>query len=266
MATVILPLLPEGPFGPLGGVRPRQLWALVLFFSGLSFVGYFARRTLGRDRGYAIAGTLGGILSSTSVTLTFARLSQNHQRSGRALAAGTLGANAALFPRVLVATAVLAPALAQALWPALIAPFVIGLALALRGLGGATAGAPERSDNPLQFRAALQMTVLFQVVLFGVALARQQFGETGLYGSAIVLGLADMDALTISMAQLTRNGTDPTVTATAIVIGLIANTAVKLSIALVIGRGSFRPLTVVGLVLIGAALVAALLPHQLFAT
>ena len=84
MAAVILPLLPAGPFGPLGGVRPRQLWALVLFFSGLSFVGYLARRAAGPGRGYALAGTLGGVLSSTSVTLTFSRLSRESPGARRA--------------------------------------------------------------------------------------------------------------------------------------------------------------------------------------
>ena len=75
MALVVLPLLPEGPYGPLGGVRPRELWALVLLFSGLSFAGYIARRLVGPDQGYLVTGLLGGLVSSTNVTLTFARTS-----------------------------------------------------------------------------------------------------------------------------------------------------------------------------------------------
>ena len=90
MAVVILPLLPEGPFGPWGGIRPRTLWALVLFFSGLSFVGYVARRMAGPRQGYALAGLLGGLVSSTNVTLTFARLSQDQGSPRPALAAGVL--------------------------------------------------------------------------------------------------------------------------------------------------------------------------------
>ena len=85
MALVIMPLLPVGPFGPLGGVRPRELWALVLFFSGLSFVGYVARLLVPPDRGYLVTGALGGLISSTNVTFTFARLS----RSEASLAART---------------------------------------------------------------------------------------------------------------------------------------------------------------------------------
>jgi uncharacterized membrane protein (DUF4010 family) len=254
MAAVILPILPPGPYGPLGGVRPRLLWALVLFFSALSFVGYLARRSGLGSHGYALAGTLGGIYSSTTVTLTFARLSQ-HTASGRSLAAGALGANVVLLPRVLVASAVLAPALARALWPAFIAPAVVGLALALYGLRDpGKPAAAEKKQNPLQVGAALQMAALFQVVLWGSSIAKQHFGEAGLYGTAALLGLVDMDALTISMAQQTAAGTAADLTARAILIGILANTAVKLGITVVIGRGLYRALTGIGLVLMGAAL------------
>ena len=107
MALVVLPLLPSGPYGPLGGVRPRELWALVLFFSGLSFLGYVARRAVGPGRGYFATGLIGGLISSTNVTFTFARASRNHPAIDRELAFGVVAANAMLFPRVLVATAVL---------------------------------------------------------------------------------------------------------------------------------------------------------------
>ncbi len=83
MAVVILPLLPEGPYGPLGGIRPRELWLLVLFFAGLSFAGFIARRSVGPDRGFPVAGLLGGLVSSTNVTLTFARLSRREHGAGR---------------------------------------------------------------------------------------------------------------------------------------------------------------------------------------
>ena len=256
MAAVILPLLPAGPFGPGDTIRPRMLWALVLFFSGLSFVGYIAQRLVGAARGYMIAGTLGGLLSSTSVTLTFARLSgRASPETARALAAGTLGANAMLFPRVLLATAILAPDLARTLWPLLVLPFLICTVLALRGLRGRAPQGPDGEQaNPLQIGAALQMAALFQIVLFGVAAARAYFGERGLYGSAVVLGLADMDALTLSMADATNKGTAADVTAVAVTIGLLANTFVKTGLALVVGRGRFRMLTAAGLLVAAAAL------------
>ena len=86
MACVILPLLPKGPYGPFGGLRPRELWALVLFFSALSFLGHVARRLAGPGHGYLVTGLLGGIVSSTNVTFTFARLSRRDPAMSRALA------------------------------------------------------------------------------------------------------------------------------------------------------------------------------------
>jgi uncharacterized membrane protein (DUF4010 family) len=259
MATVILPLLPEGPFGPLGGVRPRTLWALVLLFSGLSFAGFLARRAFGRDRGYAIAGTLGGLVSSTGATLTLAELSRKKPEAGLALAAGVMGANVVLFPRVLLSSVILAPPLAGALWPACIAPIVIGVVLMLRGLGHGSKVEPmDRDSNPLQLGSALWMTLIFQGVLFIVAFANARLGERGVFGSAALLGLVEMDALTISMARLTASGTAAEITARAVTIGLLANTVTKFVIAIVAGRGSFRPLAAAGLALMGIALTAAL--------
>ena len=203
MAAVILPLLPEGPFGPYGAVKPRLLWALVLFFSGFSFVGYVIERVAGPGRGYVIAGTLGGLLSSTSVTLTFARLSRSREASAAALAAGAIGASVVLLPRLIVTTAVLAPAMTASLWPRFVIPAVIGAAFVLRGWKADARASVRASDrNPLQFASALQMAALFQAVLFAVAFVTAEFGQRGIYASAAVLGLADMDALTVSMAQL----------------------------------------------------------------
>jgi uncharacterized membrane protein (DUF4010 family) len=257
MAAVILPLLPEqiGPFGALGVVKPRQLWMLVLFFSGLSFLGYLARRGLGEHRGYAVAGVLGGLVSSTSTTLTFSRLSRTHGGDGVALAAGVLGANVMLFPRVLIASAVLAPALASALWPAFVAPVILGLGMFVWGLlkSRKTSRGAE-SKNPLELMAALQMAALFQIVLFAVTVAESWFGDAGLYGSAAVLGLTDVDALTVSMAQRVNAPTAATVAARALTLGILSNTLVKTAIAVAVGRDGFRVRAALGLGLLAAAL------------
>ncbi len=114
MAVVILPLLPEGPIGPVGGIKPRELWMLVLFFTGLSFSGYLARRLVGPEHGFPIAGLLGGIISSTNLTFTFARLSRRERSLSHSLAIGAVGACTMLFPRVMIAACVLNLAVAQA--------------------------------------------------------------------------------------------------------------------------------------------------------
>ncbi len=165
-----------------------------------------------------------------------------------------------LFPRVLLASAVLSPVLARALWPAFVAPLLIGLALFVWGLRNV--GKPARGTgpkNPLEIVAALQMALLFQVVLFAVALAEKYFGDAGLYGSAAVLGLTDVDALTVSMAQRANAATPAAVAARALTLGVLANTLVKATIALVVGRGGYRVRTAIGLGLLALGLGAWLL-------
>lgn len=242
MALVVMPLLPTGPFGPLGGIRPRELWALVLFFSGLSFVGYVARRFVDTRRGYLVTGAVGGLISSTNVTFTFARMSRADPAAARDLAFGTVAANALLYPRVLIATAVLNLPLAGPLAPYLIVPFLIAAAVALWGLRSSTNvgdSAPPPA-NPLQLGAALQMVLIFQVVLMLVHVARSQWGEAGLLSSAAVLGLTDVDALTATMARSVSRTSPLRIAALAIAVGVLSNTAMKMAMALILGRGPFR--------------------------
>jgi uncharacterized membrane protein (DUF4010 family) len=256
MALVVLPLLPAGAYGPYDAIRPRELWALVLFFSGLSFISYVVRRAIGMQQGYAVSGILGGFISSTSVTLTMSKLSQGVRSADGALAAGLMGANAMMFLRVSIAAGVLAPVLPAHLAPLFIAPFLIALLLTVWGMRTKASGPaqPPHGENPLEFRAALKMALLFQLVLIGLAAVRSKYGNTGVYGSAAVLGLTDMDALTLSMAKSAQSGTAVRVVVNAITIGILANTAVKTAIVMVIGRGKFRLWAGAGLLLLGLAL------------
>jgi uncharacterized membrane protein (DUF4010 family) len=261
MAVVILPLLPEGPFGPWGGVRPRALWALVLFFSGLSFLGYVARRMAGPRQGYAVAGLLGGLVSSTNVTITFARLSRDARAPRAALAAGVLAACALLFVRVEITSAVLSQALSRRLIPVFVPAFVIGVigfVLGLRQREGEGADR-EGPGNPLEFRSAIQMTALFQAVLFLIHFVQSRFGASGVVVTGALVGLTDMDALTLSMSRQAAAGTDLDVAALAMTTGIVSNTIVKLLVGVVVGRGLFRTLVGIGLAAIAAALVTTML-------
>jgi uncharacterized membrane protein (DUF4010 family) len=260
MALVVLPLLPEGPYGPLGGIRPREIWALVLFFSGLSFGGYLARRLIGPGHGYLATGLLGGLMSSTNVTFTFARASRLEAALDPALAFGTVAANAVLFPRVLAATAILNPQVVLPLARLLALPAVVAAAVAVvgaRSVQPSTASA-SADGNPLQLRAALQMGLLFQGVLMAVYALREAFGASGVYSSAAVLGLTDVDALTVSMARDVAGAISPQVAATAIAIGVLSNTAMKLGLAVYFGSARFRLIAGSALLLIGAILGLAI--------
>ena len=256
MALVVLPLLPEGPYGPLGGVRPRELWALVLFFSGLSFAGYLARRLVGPGHGYLVTGLLGGLVSSTNVTFTFARASRNDAAIDRALAFGAVAANAILYPRVLIATAILNPTVVSPLASYLALPAVVATLVAALGArrSSAQVASEVAQHNPLQLTAALQMAALFQAVLMTVYAARARWGTSGVFTSAAVLGLTDVDALTISMARDVAQAVSPSTAAAAIAIGVLTNTAMKLGMSLFLGSRRFRVIAGGALVLMLAAL------------
>jgi uncharacterized membrane protein (DUF4010 family) len=239
MAVVILPLLPEGPIGPFGGFRPRALWMLVLFFTGLSFAGYLARRTFGAGKGYPLAGILGGLISSTNTTFTFSRQSRHEQKLSEPLAAGAVGACTMLFPRVLVAAAVLNLPVARLLLPYLVLPFAVGAAALAFWWRTATKGEAGPPANPLQLGPALQMALIFQLVLFAVDAAGRAFGNPGLLVSGAVLGLTDVDALTISMTTTPAAGNMPAVAAQVIAVGILTNCLLKLGLAATLGSRRF---------------------------
>jgi uncharacterized membrane protein (DUF4010 family) len=261
MALVILPLLPEGPYGPLGGIRPRELWMLVLFFSGLSFAGYVARRVAGPGRGYFLTGLFGGMVSSTNVTFTFARQSRIDGSADRAMAFGAVAANAMLYPRVLLATAILNRSVVAPLLPYLAAPALVAAAVAAIGARRSeSASAPDVANtNPLQLIGALQMAVVFQVVQMAVFAASSLWGASGVFTSAAILGLTDVDALTISMSRGVAEAASPAVAATAIAIGVLANTGMKLGLSAFFGSARFRAIAGGALLLMLGALGGALI-------
>lgn len=263
MAAVVLPLLPRGPYGPLGGIRPRELWLLVLFFSGLSFAGYIARRAVGARHGYPLAGLLGGLVSSTSVALTFARASREARQTRTALAYGVVAASTVMFVRVAVATSVLNADLARSLLPYLWPPFVAGLVIVLTGwrYTHEEPKSVEAPSNPLQLGAALQMTIMFQTVLFVVDLTRRFWGDAGIVPSGFVLGLTDMDALTISMARGAASGIPLETAARAVATGTLANTVLKLVVAVAVGGGRFRRVVALSLAAIGLVVAVTLALH-----
>ena len=259
MSIVILPLLPEGPFGPGPGIKPRDLWMLVLLFSGMSFVGYIAQRMSGAA-GYPLTGLLGGLVSSTSVTLTFARLSKSHEQQADPLATGAIAASTILFLRVAIAVAVIEMSVLPVLARYLAAPFaaaLAALALSWRSLRGSQVE-PTQLRNPLQLRNAIEMALLFQAVLFAVYYMREWVGDTGMLASGFVLGLTDVDALTLSMARSVETGTTVESACRAVTAGVVANSLMKAGIAIGIGTRRFAFHAAAGLVAMAAAGAAVL--------
>jgi len=265
LALVILPLLPAGPFGPSGVIEPRTLWIIVLLLSAVNYVGFVARRVVGGARGYLITGALGGLVSSTAVTLAFARRSTADRANAAALARGTVAASAVLLPRVLGIAAVINPAVAPRVALSL-APIAAAAALLIvlgRDRGAEDAGEPALRASPLQLGQALKMAVAFQLVLIVLEFARSQFGRVGVYSGAAIVGLTDVDALTITMARMAADPEASSLALNALVIGIISNTVLKAGLAAVLGSRSYRRWTLPGLAAMGCAGVVGLWLLQL---
>ena len=256
LALVVLPLLPSGPFGPYDAVRPRLIWTVVLVFSALNFLGYLARKAVGDDHGYLITGALGGLISSTGVTLSYARLSRREPEHEIALSLGVIAACVVLIPRVLVIIVSLNPQFVLGVIPGLALMLVAGvLGLAhRRSSEPAETRHPEiGAKNPLDLAHAVRMAVAFQVVMLGIEAARDWFGQAGLVGAAILAGLTDVDALTLNMARFAADPTRQAEAAVALGAGVIANTVLKATVAAVMGSPGFRRRTVPRLLAMAAA-------------
>jgi uncharacterized membrane protein (DUF4010 family) len=227
---------------------------LVLIFSGLNFAGYLAGRAIGPRRGYNLTGVIGGLVSSTAVTLRFSLKSREEPAASQGLALGVVGACTVVIVRVLAVTTILRPPVTLALLPYLIPALVLGaVAYAIASRHGNTEGeslAP--SKNPLGLWEAIKMAVAFQLVLLLVPLAKQLWGSSAVVVSAALLGLTDMDALTLSMTRL--DGPDAVALgALGIAVGLLANTILKLTLSLVLGTVPFRRVAATELALIAVA-------------
>ena len=266
---IVLPLLPNHAVDPWGALNPYTLWLLVILISGMSLVGYVAVRLLGEARGTVLTGFAGGLVSSTAVTLSFARQSRTDRTrvAADALAAGVLASWAVMFVRVMIAVAIvnreLLPTLARGFGVMALAAALLAAVFHVRGLRHA--GVSPRGDalpvkNPFSLGAAVQFALLFAVVLVIVELTQAYAPVGGLYVVAALAGLTDVDAITLSMAQSSQDGIGFTVATHAIGIAALSNTLVKCAMVLVLGRGPLRPrLAIATAALVACGALAALI-------
>jgi len=248
ITAVVLPLLPNEGFGPYGVLNPFQIWLLVVFISGIGFLGYVLMKYLGPERGIGITGILGGLVSSTATTLSFAGRSKTNAGLSTVLAQGILLASCVMFPRVLVEVAVVNPALVRQVVVPLATMLIAGLIAVyiLRRRGRAEEkvdhGGVELS-NPLRLKTAITFGLVFAVVLVVVEAANEYFGSAGVYIASILAGITDVDSITLSVSNLSLKGLlDSRVAAIAIILATIMNTIAKAVMAMVLGTPRLRRL------------------------
>ena len=255
LALVILPVLPDVSWGPWGGVNPRELWIIVLVFCAVNYGGFLLQRWVGASRGYALMGMLGGLVSSTAVTLQFSRRSRHEPSVATSLGLGIVAACTVLIVRVAVVTTALRPSVAVALLPYLVPPLIVGgviVSLAFWKLPKSAEGqAAAELQSPLRIGTALQLALAFQVALFAIRISQETFGNTGVLTSAFLLGMTDMDALTFSMARLGDAPAAIALAAKAIAVGMLANTCLKGTMVLLLGTNELRRVAGGGLAALG---------------
>jgi uncharacterized membrane protein (DUF4010 family) len=257
IAAVLVPLLPDRQMGPWQAVNPQVVGKLASLVVGLSYLGYFAVRSLGPRLGLMLTALFGGLSSSTAVAVAYARRARAADAPSALLGAGIALAAATMVPRLLVEVGTVNRALLEPLWPTfavLGAVPLVAVAATMLRTRGATTG-QVKLTNPLQLSAALTFGVLLAVLFVATAALREWLGDTGAYAVAALAGLADVDAVSIALARQAATGSlDASTAARAIALAALVNTAVKGGLAAVLGgMPMLRSATLVLLIALSAA-------------
>lgn len=264
IALLVMPLLPDQPFGPNGLLNAREIGWIVVIVSSISLAGYLGLKFGGLRRGILLTAFAGGLFSSTMVAWVFSQRSRETPAAAATYSAGIVLSSTIMYLRVLFLVWVFHPALA----PAMLLPCG---ALLLTSLGVVWFLAYRHAQqqgpmgdfplgNPLELKNALFFVVLYGVVSLFLFYSNQWFGYAGLYTTGTLSGIADIDAITISTAKLSnRNGVGTADAANVILLAMLANTAFKLGVSLLRGTPQLRRLTAIGFgltLLTGGAVLA----------
>lgn len=262
ISVVMLPILPDQGYGPWAVFNPYYIWLMVVLIAGISYLGYFAIKIVGNQHGPVLTGALGGLVSSTAVTLNLSKLSEQYPNMENALAAGILTACATMFARTLLLTFVINPVLFRLMLPALLVMTIFTYFVAFllwRNARGFRTIEEIKLENPFQLGMALKFGAFLAAIMLLSQLLKIYFGDVGTYFLAAAAGLADVDPITLSMSQMSRQDLDVSVAARAILIAVSVNSGIKGIFSWVIGGGVLA-LRVCS-TLVGAVLTGLLIPQ-----
>jgi uncharacterized membrane protein (DUF4010 family) len=247
LLAIVLPMLPSEPVDPWNILPPRKIGLFVILIGGIGYVGYVLTRILGRRRSAGLTGVVGGLTSSTAVTVSMAQQARAEHGMRVAGQMSVFLANAMMFPRVLLVTALLSTTVAAALAPPLVAMGLVMLGGAVwkwramsRETGHTGTDKEPPIKNPFALLPALTWGAILCAVLVLAHFAYVLLGDSGVLVAALASGLADVDAITLAVTTQASQGTLGAGTASlAISIAIISNTVVKGTIAMVAGGRSF---------------------------
>ena len=246
ITAIVLPVLPNKTFGPppLDVLNPTKIWEMVIFISGINFLGYILVKVVGPKKGLGISGLLGGLASSTATTMSFSERSKSQLGMEKPFAVAIIVAWIIMFFRVMVEVAVVNNRLLPGVWPALTA--MGAAALIYAGYLYFSQSAVDEEElalsNPFELSTAIKFGLIYALVIFGIKAAEIYIGEKGIYLTSIIAGLADVDAITLSISELTRAGGSISVESgeLAIIFAAISNTLTKGALVFSIGSKSLR--------------------------
>jgi uncharacterized membrane protein (DUF4010 family) len=264
VSVIILPLVPDQNFGPppLDVINPYKIWLMVVLISGLNFASYLLVKIVGAEHGIGLTGVLGGLVSSTAVTLGFSQRSRNEPSQIPALALGILVAWTVMFFRVVVLVAAVHRDLALQVGVAMAAfalPSLAICALLWRRQRSTETATVNAGANPFELGQAIRFGLLFGVITFAAKAAQVFLGDAGLYLAGAIAGMTDVDAIALSMAQLARGDlASPESAARAIVLAVASNTLFKAGMVIFLGAPGLRRVIAVAtaVILVAAGLAA----------
>ncbi|HVK61808.1 MAG TPA: DUF4010 domain-containing protein, partial [Bdellovibrionales bacterium] len=243
IAFIVLPLLPDVSYDSFGVLNPREIWMVVVMIAGISLAGYAIQRTAGEKSGALWIGTLGGLVSSTATTFTYSRRTKTESSSAFVTIA-LLVASTIAFLRVLAEVAAIAPGEMSSIAPPLgtmVGVMILLCLLAYRRSYNGQEKSELTAEDPFQLKVAIVFGFLYAVILYASAWLGEKFGTSGLYILAVVSGLIDVDAITISTAQLIRKDAISEANGwRVILIAALSNLAFKGAIVATFSRGSVR--------------------------
>jgi uncharacterized membrane protein (DUF4010 family) len=265
IALIVLPLVPDRTFGPppLDALNPFRICLMIVLISGVDFASYVLVKIVGPEHGMGWSGILGGLVSSTALTLGFARRSRTDPAASAPLAMGILLAWTVMFVRVIVIVSVVALPLLPRLALGLGIPCAAALVLAgwmWRRTHKLQVGQVEAGSNPFELGQAIRFGLVFAVVVFAAKAAQVYLGTTGLYATGALAGTTDVDAISLSMANLVQREPDNSaIAARTIEIAVLSNTLVKGGMTFVLGSPALRKAMWPAVLILAAACVVGML-------
>lgn len=262
MTFVILPILPDKTIDPMELVNLHRIWIMVVLVAGISFFGYIAIRLLGSTHGIGVAGLFGGLVSSTAVAMSMARRVHENGFLVKSLAVGIALASSMMLIRAGIEIWVINPDLIHPF----ILPILIGSLCGYGYIGflyftSKHENIPQNIEfkNPFDLKEALVMGLLFGITLALITLSNRHIGASGVYAVATVSGIADVDAIILSLSSLAKNGLSPVTANYAILIAILSNTLAKAALVFFLGTAQlFRFVFIYYLISVGSFTVTAL--------